>query len=314
MPIGPESLAAIVSAPGALRTHLRRWWERVYSAPPVLSRQLFLQTLKNQHPAITNELPVEPPLFVLATGRCGTHTLAHLLKLAPGVQAWHEPMPDLFRLARQVYHMPDANREVVAEALLLARGSLWQSANMADKRYAEMANHVTMLAPFLHYMMPAARFLHVTRAPLPFVRSATAFGWYSVARIGGGRLTPRPGARAAADWGSMDSLAKNAWLWQEINRFASDFISTLPPGQGLHLRSEDIFAANLETLHRLFAFVGSGPPSRRRTDRVLGQQLNAGRYRSGARPVQDLTATQRETLQQECRQLALELGYSGVEG
>ena len=311
---GQRSLTEILLVPGALRTHLRRWRERVSTTPPVLGRQLFLRALQNRHPAITFDLPAEPPLFVLATGRCGTYTLARLLELAPGVQAWHEPMPDLHRLARQVYFNPDADRQIVSEALLLARASLWQAANMAGKRYAEASNHSAFLAPFLLHMMPDCRFLHLTRAPLPFASSATRFGWYARPRRAGPRLAPHDACRAAADWDSREPFGKNSWLWQEVNGFARQFLSTLPPGQGLHLRSEDIFDADPETLRRLFALVDSEPPSRRRIERVLGRQLNAGRYRRGAGSVQDVSAAQRERLRRDCRQLALEFGYSGLDG
>ncbi len=313
-PCSGQSLTEMLSVPGALRTLLRRWQERVSTTPPVLVRQLFLRALKNRHPTFNFDLPGEPPLYVLATGRSGTFTLAHLLALAPDVQAWHEPIPDHHRLARRVYFNPDSDRQIVCEALLLARTSLWQAANMAGKRYAEASNYNAFLAPFLLHLMPDCRFLHLTRAPLPFANSATRNGWYSRPRPASARLSPHPDSRAAAEWVSRDPFAKNSWLWQEVNRFAKEFMSTLPPGQGLHLRSEDIFAADPETLRLLFALVDSEPPSRRRIDRVLGQLLNAGRYRSGEQSVWKPSSTQKERLQQDCRQLAFELGYSGVDG
>ena len=313
-PASGQSLTEMLFVPGALRTNLGRWLERVSTTPPVLGRQLFFRALQNRHPAITFDLPGEPPLYVLGTGRSGTHTLARLLALVPGVQAWHEPMPDLHRLALQVYFNPDADRQIVSEAMLLARASLWQAANMAGKRYAESSYHNTFLAPFLLHMMPGCRFLHITRAPLPFANSATRFGWYSTPRLAEARIAPRPDTCAAADWEARDPFTKSVWLWQEVNRFAKEFLSTLPPGQGLHLRCEDIFDADPESLRLLFALVDSEPPSRRRIDRVLGQKLNAGRYRHGSGSFQEISAAQREKLQLQCRQLALELGYSGVDG
>lgn len=292
----------------------RRWRERVATTPPVLLRHLLLQVLSNRYPAFTNELPAQAPLFVLATGRCGTNTLAALLALAPRTQAWHEPMPDLYSMARQVFHTPDVDKGIVTEALLLARSSLWQAANMAGKRYVETSFHPTFLAPFLHHMMPEARFLHLTRAPQSFATSATRFGWYTRSRLTGNRFSPRAGTAAAAHWDSWDAFLKNVWLWQEVNRFSQEFLRSLPPGQGLHLRSEDIFSADPDALRQLFALVDSEPPPRQRIQRVLGLQLNAARYRSDARPMDSITETQREFLQQECKALARELGYAGLDG
>lgn len=309
-----ESLLGYVSTARALRTHLRRWRERVVTAPPVLSLQLLAVAMRNRHPVITNELPGEPPLFVLATGRSGTNSLAAVLALAPGVMSWHEPLPDLHNLSRQVYLTPESDKQLVSVALKLARAPLWQAANMTRRRYIETSYYLNFLAPFLHQMLPEARFLYFTRAPQPFARSATRFGWYSRPRLGGTRLAPHPDSRAAATWESRDAFGKNIWFWQEANRFARDFVCTLPPGQGLHLHSEDVFRADAETLRRLYALIDSEVPPPRRIRRVLDQQLNAGRLVSYTRPEYSLSEAQRELLEQECGQLARELGYASVAG
>ena len=309
-----QSLFGLFASRSAVRTNLWRWRERVLTTPAVLVRELLLQALRNRKPVLALEYPADTPLFVLSTGRSGTITLAALLSLTPQAHTWHEPGPDLFRLAHQVYLTPGADRQLVAEALLLARAPLWQSANLAGKRYVEVSHQVAFLAPFLYHLLPPARFLHLTRAPGPFVRSAIRFGWYSDPQRVGFRPRPHPGTPVAATWNDQDAFAKNVWLWQEVNRFSRDFLGTLPPGQGLHLRAEDIFSGRPDTLHQLYALVDSEPPPRRRIVRVLGQQLNAGRYRPAAREVDRFTDGQREFLQQQCGALAQEFGYEDVDG
>ncbi len=296
------------------RTLLWRWRERVSTTPPLLSGRLLLQALRGQGVSITNELPAVPPLFMLATGRCGTQTLAFLMALAPQVKAFHEPMPDLYNLARLVHLTPETDQKLVSEALLLARSSLWQATNMANKRYVETSNHATFLAPFLFQLLPDARFLHITRTPEAFARSATNCGWYSRPRLSGNRHAPRPDSSAAAGWNTRDAFGKNVWLWQEVNSFARDFLQTLPPGQGLHLRSEDIFSGQPEALHQLFTLVDSEPPERHRIERVLGRQINAGRYHTGSRPPEPGSDHRLELLQQQCGALARQLGYESVKG
>ena len=103
---------------------------------------------------------------------------------------------------------------------------------------------------------------------------------------------------------------------QEVNSFARDFLGfTLPPGQGLHLRSEDIFSGQTgQALRQLFALIDSEPPARHRIERVLGRQLNAGRYRSTTKPLDVLNETQLATLQRDCAALAQTLGYESVSG
>ena len=190
------------------RTLLWRWRERVSTAPPLLSGRLLLQALRGQGVSITNELPAVPPLFVLATGRCGTNTLASLMTLSPQVSAFHEPMPDLYNLARLVHLTLATDQKLVSEALLLARSSLWQATNLANKRYVETSSHATFLAPFLFQLLPDACFLHITRAPEAFARSATSFGWYSRPRLSGNRHAPRPDSSAAASWNTRDAFGK----------------------------------------------------------------------------------------------------------
>lgn len=299
---------------GTLSTRLFRWRERVGTAPPVISRQLLLQSLSGRLTHITDDLPLQPPLFVLSTGRCGTKTLAALLRLTPAVNAFHEPLPDLYRLSRRVYHSSAPDMELLAEALRLARSNLWQATNLAGKRYVETASYGTFLMPAILRLIPRARFLHLTRAPDSFVLSAVRTGFYSGQSVVHTLISPLVGTLPAADWESRDPFAKCTWYWQEVNAFASDFIRSLPPDQGLHLRCEDVFRADPEALRQLYALVDSEPPSRRRIERVLGQQLNAGRYRPVAREVDSFTDEQREFLQQECGDLARELGYEDIDG
>ena len=225
-------------------------------------------------------------------------------------------MPDLYNLARLVHLTLATDQKLVSEALLLARSSLWQATNMANKRYVETSNYATFLAPFLYQLLPDACFLHITRAPEAFARSATSLGWYSGPRPSdnGKHHAPRPDSSAAASWNTRDAFGKNVWLWQEVNRFARDFLAALPPGQGLHLRSEDIFSGQPEALRQLYALVDSEPPARNRIERVLGRQLNAGRYHSATKPLDVLNETQLATLQRDCAALAQTLGYESVSG
>ena len=282
--------------------------------PVLFAWQQFLQILRDRR---LNSAPANPalsPVFVLSTGRCGTTTLAALMSLAPRVNAFHEPQPSLSNLAQKVNDSVDVDQELVAEALLLARRSLWKASNLAGKRYVEAAHQASFLAPSLLHLMPHARFLHLSRAPATFAGSALSFGFYTKPLQETRWRCPRPGTPAAAAWASLDPFAKIVWYWREVNAFARNFLKSLPPGQGLHLRSEDIFRAEPEALRRLYTLVDSEPPPRRRIDRVLGQQLNAGRYRSGASPVGASSAAQRDRLERECGDLARELGYAGIDG
>lgn len=240
---------------------------------------------RKQHPRYSlNVLPdlaaLAPPVFVLSTGRCGTLTLAHLFRLAPGVRAFHEPLPDLYFLNNRLYQQPVDDPYIVFLALHFARGFLWDPLSLAGKRYVETSCHMTFHAPWLHQLMPQARFLHLVRAPGSFARSATRRGWYT-STTNKREISPRPDAPAAAaagGWDARDAFSKNVWYWNEVNRFARDFLDALPPGQGIRLHAEDIFSGQPKALRQLYALVDSEPPPLRRIQRVLARKHNQGQH------------------------------------
>ena len=287
-----------------------RWLERAGSIflPP-----LMYYWARRFHPREPDLTALAPPVFVLSTGRCGTLTLAHLFKLAPDVRAFHEPLPDLCFLNNWLYQQPVDDSEIVFLALHFARGFLWDPLSLADKRYVETSNQTTFLAPWLHQLMPQARFLHLVRSPRPFARSATRRGWYTVPTATKRKISPRPGAPAAAGWDARDAFSKNVWYWNEVNRFACDFLNALPPGQGIRLHAEDIFSGQPKALRQLYALVDSEPPPLRRIQRVLASKHNQGQYSFLTRVQLDaLNDAQQQILQLECGELAQKLGCDGL--
>lgn len=286
---------------------------RTVFLPPLLyylARKRHSRHDQNSRYVLPDLTALAPPVFVLSTGRCGTLTIAHLFRLAPGVRAFHEPLPDLFPLNSRLYQQPAADPETVFLALHFARGFLWDPLSLAGKRYVETSHHMTFLAPWLHQLMPQARFLHLVRAPEPFARSATRRGWYTFPTTIQRKISPRSGA----GWDARDAFGKNVWYWTEVNRFACDFLATLPPGQGLRLHAEDIFSGQPKALRQLYALVNNEPPPLPRIQRVLGRKHNQGQHSFLTRvQLGALNDAQQQILQLECSELAQKLGYDGLE-
>ena len=261
------------------------------------------------HYVLPDLAALTPPVFVLSTGRCGTLTLAHLFKLALDVRVFHEPLPDLFFLNSRLYQQPEDDSNIVYLALHYARGILWDPLSLSGKRYVETSHQTTFIVPWLHQLMPQARFLHLVRSPRSFARSATRRGWYTVPTATKRKISPRPGAPAAAGWDARDAFSKAVWYWNEVNRFACDFLNTLPPGQGIRLHAEDIFSGQPKALRQLYALVNSEPPSLPRIQRVLDHRYNQGRHSFLTRVQLDaLNGAQQQILQLECGELTQKLG------
>jgi len=218
-----------------------------------------------------------PCVFVLSTGRTGTQTLSALLDLVGNVFAYHEPRPKLYGLSELSYRYSDDSHmhEVLREAFLVARRELMDYSLHCGKGYVETSPQATFLAPVILEAVPSVRFIHLMRDPRYVVRSAMRRGWYQGDEVDRAVITPRPDSELSQRWECYTAFQKNLWLWAETNRWIHRFSSGLPPERRLLVHSEHVFTAREETMERLFAFVRSPTPPRRRIMRLLEKKLNA---------------------------------------
>jgi hypothetical protein len=274
-----------------------------YYARSILLRQKPLADFDDKHPC----------LFVLSTGRSGTHTLAGLYKLAPGFLAYHEPAPDLDGLARVAYEYgkPDdaAFTKILAEAFLAARYTLLQTSLHAVKGYIEASHLNTFLAPYIYQALPAVRFVHVVRHPRDFVTSAMRRGWYRGNTFDKNRIVPRTGSDEADQWDSYEPYRKNIWLWAETNRWIMDFLGAIPDQNVLQIRAEDIFAGEMETISQLYTLIGTPVPSKGQIEKVLDKKLDSAPQRAFT-PLGQWTDTMLADLDTVAGETAMKLGYS----
>lgn len=117
-------------------------------------------------------------VFVLSTGRCGTKTLTHLLKLSSTVYARHEPAPRLYAEALDAYLsnlMPTTRYRAIFTA---ARAPDIGAAFLRGQVYAETSNWLTFFSPIIRDLLPNAKFIHLVRHPRDVVRSGMRRKWY----------------------------------------------------------------------------------------------------------------------------------------
>lgn len=246
--------------------------------------------------------------FVLSTGRCGTRTLAHVLDLAEGAAVEHEPIPRLNRQSRAVYEGWESEPRFHADLIEACREDAVYRAYEAGQVYGETANRLTYFAPAIRRVFADAIFIHLVRDPREVVRSGMDRGWYDTNPWDEGRIVPRPGDPYHERWAEMTPFEKCIWFWHETNRFAADFMATLPPGAGMTLRSEGLFSGDLEALEEICRFVGVELPRPKLIRKVLQRKENFQRRRSFPR-ADAWSAEQRSALERIAGEMMERLGY-----
>ncbi|MBD3305446.1 glycosyltransferase, partial [candidate division KSB3 bacterium] len=192
------------------------------------------------------------PVFVLTTGRSGSKFLALLLNQSPQICAYHEPRPTLQYFPHEVYHQQD-QREKLTAMFNAARLELLLETYISGKIFVEANQSLTFFAPVISEVLPQAKFIHLTRHPGDFVRSAVRKGWYQKDSIWeSGRV------RMANDqtWNSLDQIAQLCWLWHNTHQFIEAAKQHLSPDRALTIGMEDL-VTEVSQVHALFEFIGA---------------------------------------------------------
>jgi len=229
---------------------------------------------RNPLQSFTDEFPC---VFVLSTGRVGTETVDALFGLSDNVFSYHEPLPTLYGLSKLSYQNSGDSvaREILMEAFLTSRRDLLKYSLDCQRGFVETSPQVTFLAPVILNALLDARFIHLVRDPRSVIRSGMRRKWFDGHPNDGTRITPLSGTQHAANWSRYDVFQKNAWLWNETNRWILEFTNTLPAGRVLTIRSEDIFSGRSDSLRALYQFIGSSIPPASRITGLLKKKLNA---------------------------------------
>ncbi|MEX2119547.1 MAG: sulfotransferase [Pirellulales bacterium] len=247
-------------------------------------------------------------LFVLSTGRVGTVTLMHLLRLSNQVRAWHEPEPQLIAEAKAA-HAGLAKDRVAFQRIFRDAKAVEIGIAVVRKRiYAETSNRLTFFAPAIAEALPGARFLHLYRHPAEVVRSGMRRGWYLNNEFDVHRIEPLPDDEAYDRWSGWDAFSKNCWNWQAVNRFALDFQESIEPRRFLAISSEELIQSSRGSYARIFDFLSIPAPSRERAESVLSQRYNLQKEGDFPRYC-DWDERQRAILEQIAGPVAQRLGY-----
>ena len=148
----------------------------------------------------------------------------------------------------------------------------------------------------------------MVRDPKYVVRSAMRRNWYERDVDDRTRIIPLAHSKFSEDWENYDSFKKNVWLWAETNKWISDFASALPENRMLMIRAEDVFSAQEEAIYKLFSFIESPVPKKKKIMSVIGKRLNM--QETGTFPeVNDWTETMLNDFRNIGGKIADMLGY-----
>lgn len=250
-------------------------------------------------------------IFVLSTGRAGTLTLAKILALSNDHLVFHEPSPILYGLSKLCYSKSPQEPfiDVFGEAFIAARKSLLNLADESGKSYIETSPQTTFLARAIHKIIPDAKFIHIVRDPRAVVRSMVRRKWYEGNRFDKFRISPQLGQPYYDKWDDMTNFEKNVWLWTETNRWIMDFTSTLPVEKKLFIKAEEVFLPQDDALKRLFQFIDSPQPDKKKILRITVKKLN--QQLTGDFPEATLwTFQMNNQMNQIAKLMASKLGYT----
>ena len=256
---------------------------------------------------------IDRPVFFLSTGRCGTNWLALLLKNDRQLRVFHEPQPNMGMQGRAVYEIfkknefnPSENeRRLIREMFLAGREQYLRYSFKSQKRFVETNNHITFFAPSINNLLPSALFVHLYRHPGEFVRSAIRRKFYARDNKENlKRIVPLKDTAEGLAWPEYDHVQKNAWLWNETNRYIENFKAGIPSGKVFSFNFNDLTEENVV---RLMDFLGAKiSPSK--IHKALGRRANIQR-KGTFKSYSDWEQPDKDKLVRICGELAAEYGY-----
>jgi Sulfotransferase family len=175
------------------------------------------------------------PVFVLNTGRSGSALLQNVFGTFPNVNAYHEAHPNLFLYPNFAYHH-QAEIEILSNIFQAARTEIILKSKVSNKIFLETNQCLVFFVYQIVTIFPNAKFIHLTRHPGHFVRSAIRKGWHkndSVWELGRIKMDDTDA------WSDLSQIEKLGWVWTETHAFIEQFKNIFPENC-FTLRFEDL--------------------------------------------------------------------------
>jgi hypothetical protein len=209
------------------------------------------------------------PVFILNTGRSGSAFIKTIFDQFDSIEAHHEAFPNLFLLSNFAYSNQQ-NIEALEKIFEAARMELILKSAIENKIYIESNQCLVFYVNQIKHLFPQARFIHLTRHPGDFVRSAIMKGWHkndSVWELG------RIKSSNKQKWDSFSQTEKLSWVWHSTHNYIEQF-KLIHNDSFLTLRLEDLIADTVN-FKELLTFIGvDNHLTNKQIEDVLSHRVN----------------------------------------
>ncbi len=206
-----------------------------------------------------------PPVWVLSTGRCGTLALQRLLEQTRGIRPFHRDCrPALPQAAAEAFYtvvlgaMTGVRMQVMSTYCLASALADLARARAAGRQFC-MVNHGYLAwAPYLAWLVPGSRFLHLARDPhacfLSFYTKDVYRGQLEPLAVDGPSIKASGFGAAPVRRPRIDLPAAIAWYLHACRTYAEALGDVVGPERFESLPSEALFggkASAFECLGRM---------------------------------------------------------------
>jgi len=203
-------------------------------------------------------------VIITGTGRSGTATLARMFG------GYHEFRVDYILDKYFSKANPYSDSFYTVEKRIAVILDLHQG--ITRETFVDSSNLYIHFIDAVYLINPSAKFILSVRNGKDFARSAHSRKWHERSSFG---MVPYMDDPYFGRWDTMTPLQKNAWIWVARNKKALEGLKSVPKGQKMIVRIEDIGRG--ETLDELARFSAI----------AINRSLHAEKF--NANPVFDLS-------------------------
>lgn len=209
------------------------------------------------------------PVFILNTGRSGSAFMKIIFDKIDAIDAYHEAAPNLFLLSNFAFQNQSEN-ETLKKIFEAARMELLLNSSIQNKIYLESNQCLVFYVNQIKQVFPNAKFIHLTRHPGDFVRSAIMKGWHKNDSVWEkGRIQSNENNK----WNSYSHIEKLAWVWKETHGLIEKF-KLANNHNFITVKLEDLVSDN-EKFEKVLDFIGvKNNLSKNKIDDLLKSKIN----------------------------------------
>lgn len=257
--------------------------------------------------------------FGFGHGFGGTHLLADMLDIVPGVDCKHERICPESPHAMFTHYLDVYRGEADPEQVVRAeRAPLVRRVLSNGHVFGEVNGQLGFYAAALHKVWPDAKFIYMTRDPRGQIRTSFNTGIFDYDNpIFKGRdlwwwPSPREDDPYVDRWEGMGTLERCAWMWRFVNEFFMEQLESIPESHVFRYRFEEMTQGR--RVNELCDFLGIDRADPAAIARITAKKRakTAVRSRTPLPPWSDMDGETREKIAGIASETSVKLGYGDL--